>query len=71
MSRKVSRTSGNADKLDTNMASETLHSSPEPICLSDFEEQANQKFSPDARRYFSGGADEEFSLRDNVEAFKR
>ncbi|KXJ30026.1 hydroxyacid oxidase 1 [Exaiptasia diaphana] len=46
-------------------------SSVQAYCLEDFEKKAIPRLSDRARRFFVGGADEEFTLRDNVNAFKR
>ncbi|KAK3745677.1 hypothetical protein QZH41_019005, partial [Actinostola sp. cb2023] len=45
--------------------------SSEPVCLDDLERKAKQTLSEDALKYYAGGADEEVTLRDNVDAFKR
>lgn len=43
----------------------------EPLCLDDFEKKAKDKLSDHGLRFYTGGADEELTLRDNVEAYKR
>ena len=39
------------------------------ICLSDFEKQARTRLDSNAWGYYSSGADQEQTLRDNEEAF--
>jgi isopentenyl diphosphate isomerase/L-lactate dehydrogenase-like FMN-dependent dehydrogenase len=44
---------------------------PEPVNIADFERVAEQRLEPAAWGYFSGGAGDERTLRDNVEAWSR
>ena len=41
------------------------------VCLDDFERMASRKLSKAAYDYFRSGADDEVTLKNNVEAFKR
>ncbi|CAH3122285.1 unnamed protein product [Porites lobata] len=43
----------------------------EPVCLEDFESYARQNLPNHAFEFFAGGANEETTIRENVEAFKR
>ena len=43
----------------------------EPVCLKDFESYARQYLPNHAFEFFAGGANEETTIRENVEAFKR
>lgn len=43
----------------------------EPLCLDDVEKKAKEKSGDHSLKYFIGGADEELTLRDNIDAFKR
>ncbi|MDQ2983367.1 MAG: alpha-hydroxy-acid oxidizing protein [Actinomycetota bacterium] len=43
----------------------------QPINLADFEEAARELLDPGAYGYFAGGAGDEWTLRENVEAFRR
>ena len=43
----------------------------EPVCLKDFESYARQYLPSHAFEFFAGGANEETTIRENVEAFKR
>ena len=43
----------------------------EPVCIDDIAELAKQKLDRNAYNYYASGADEEQTLKDNVEAFKR
>ena len=43
----------------------------DPVCVDDFEKHAKKHLPKYAFEYFAGGADEENTLRENVEAFKR
>jgi isopentenyl diphosphate isomerase/L-lactate dehydrogenase-like FMN-dependent dehydrogenase len=45
--------------------------SPEPLNVSDYELLAEERLEPGAYGYFAGGAWDEVTLRDNVEAFRR
>ena len=45
--------------------------SAQVVCLSDITEIARRKLGLHAYSYFASGADEEQTLRDNEEAFKR
>lgn len=47
----------------------TSHSGP--VCLEDIEEKAKKNLSESRSYFFGGGADEEQTLRDNIEAFRR
>jgi isopentenyl diphosphate isomerase/L-lactate dehydrogenase-like FMN-dependent dehydrogenase len=42
-----------------------------PINIADFERIAAEKLDPDAYGYFAGGANDELTLAENVEAFRR
>jgi isopentenyl diphosphate isomerase/L-lactate dehydrogenase-like FMN-dependent dehydrogenase len=44
---------------------------PDPINVSDYERAAEELLEPGAHGYFAGGAGDERTLRDNVEAFRR
>ena len=41
------------------------------VCVDDFERKVSSKLAADVWGYYSSGADEQVSLRDNIEAFKR
>ncbi|XP_023229828.1 hydroxyacid oxidase 1-like [Centruroides sculpturatus] len=41
------------------------------ICLHDFENYADKHLNSDARDYYFSGANHEYTLRDNIEAFNR
>jgi len=43
----------------------------EPVNLADYEQLARQQVEPGAWGYLAGGADDEVTLRANVEAFQR
>lgn len=43
----------------------------EPVCLKDFESYARQYLPNHAFEFFAGGANEETTIRENLEAFKR
>ena len=43
----------------------------DPVCLEDFESYARQYLPYYAFEFFAGGANEETTIRENVEAFKR
>ena len=43
----------------------------DPVCLEDFESYARQYLPNHAFEFFAGGANEETTIRENVEAFKR
>src|SRR4051794_3582583 len=43
----------------------------EPLNVSDYERLAAERLDADAFGYFSGGANDEWTLRDNVDAFRR
>ena len=43
----------------------------DPVCLEDFESYARQYLPNHAFEFFAGGANEETTMRENVEAFKR
>ena len=43
----------------------------EPVCLKDFESYARQYLPNHAFEFFAGGANEETTIKENVEAFKR
>ena len=43
----------------------------EPVCIDDIAAIATQKLDRNAYNYYVSGADEEQTLKDNVEAFKR
>ena len=43
----------------------------DPVCLADFENYAREHLPKHAFDFFAGGANEENTLRENVEAFKR
>jgi isopentenyl diphosphate isomerase/L-lactate dehydrogenase-like FMN-dependent dehydrogenase len=45
--------------------------SPEPLNVFEYERLAEEKLDPAAYAYFAGGAGDELTLRDNVEAFRR
>ncbi|XP_065907412.1 2-Hydroxyacid oxidase 1-like isoform X2 [Dysidea avara] len=42
-----------------------------PVCLADFEEHFLKSLDRNARDYFSSGANQEITVKDNVEAFNR
>ena len=42
-----------------------------PICVKDFEILAKKSLPKNAYDYYSSGADEENTLKENVDAFKR
>lgn len=44
---------------------------PAMFCLADYEEKAKGKLDKGAWDYYSSGANQQQSLRDNVEAFSR
>jgi isopentenyl diphosphate isomerase/L-lactate dehydrogenase-like FMN-dependent dehydrogenase len=44
---------------------------PDPINIADYERLAEESLEPGAHGYFAGGAGDERTLRDNVEAFRR
>jgi len=49
-----------------------MYSADEPaLCLEDFEKKAKEKSSDRSLRFLIGGADEELTMKDNVDAFKR
>ena len=41
------------------------------VCVEDFEQQAQLKLDRNAWNYYSSGANQEQTLRDNVDAYKR
>lgn len=41
------------------------------ICIDDYEKEAFKKLPKEALGYYSSGADEEITLRSNVESFKK
>ena len=43
----------------------------EPVCLKDFESYAREYLPYYAFEFFAGGANEETTIRENLEAFKR
>lgn len=43
----------------------------EPVCLKDFESYAREYLPNYAFEFFAGGANEETTIRENLEAFKR
>ena len=45
--------------------------SERPVCLADFEVHFKRSLDKNARDYFSSGANQEQTLKDNVEAFSR
>ena len=45
--------------------------SHEPMCLSDFEELSKERMSVLTLEYYSGGADDEVTIKENIQAFKR
>jgi 4-hydroxymandelate oxidase len=49
----------------------SLAAAPLPVSLSDYEQLAEQRLSPQAWAYFSGGAADEITVRWNREAFDR
>ena len=44
---------------------------PQPVNLSEYEDIARQNMAHDPFEYVSGGAEDEITLRDNIEAFQR
>jgi len=44
---------------------------PKPINISDFEAIARERMTPSAYDYYAGGAEDEVTLAENVDAFKR
>ena len=42
-----------------------------PVCLADFEVHFNNSLDKSTRDYYSSGANQQQTLRDNVEAFMR
>ena len=49
----------------------TVKEMQKPVCLKDFEAHFNQSLGRNECDYFSRGATQEQTLRDNVEAFMR
>ena len=47
------------------------HATEQLVCVADFEKKARQLIPKMALDYYCGGADDEQTLRDNMEAFKR
>src|SRR5262249_61136377 len=47
------------------------HAVESPLNVSDYERLAEEKLDPGAYGYFAGGAGDEVTLRENVEAFRR
>ena len=45
--------------------------SARPVCLADFETHFKHSLDKNARDYFSSGANQEQTLKDNVQAFSR
>ena len=45
--------------------------SARPVCLADFETHFKHCLDKNARDYFSSGANQEQTLKDNVQAFSR
>ena len=43
----------------------------EPVCLADFEDYARDHLPKYAFEYFAAGANDQYTTRENVEAFKR
>ena len=43
----------------------------DPVCLADFEDYARKHLPKHAFEFFAGGANDEHTLRENLEAFKR
>ena len=43
----------------------------EPVCVADLEDYARKHLPKHAFEYFAGGANDETTLRENVEALKR
>ena len=41
------------------------------VCVKDYEQEARLRLDSDTWKYYSSGADEQQTLRDNVEAFLR
>ncbi len=48
-----------------------MNSENKLVCLQDYEENAAQVLPPFVLDYYKGGADQEQTLRDNRDAFKR
>ena len=42
-----------------------------PVCINDFEEPARKKLTRNAYTYYSSGADDQQTLKENQNAFKR
>jgi (S)-2-hydroxy-acid oxidase len=49
----------------------TSESKLQLVCLQDYEEHASQVLPPFVLDFYRGGADQEQTLRDNRESFKR
>lgn len=41
------------------------------ICLEDFEEEAKKRLDAGSWSYYSSGSAQEFTLRDNIQAYSR
>ena len=44
---------------------------PDPVCLAEIEKEAKKKLSGRILGYFEGGADDELTFTENIDAFKR
>lgn len=44
---------------------------PSLVCVEDYEQNAINTFDKNCIAFFKGGADDEYTLHDNVSAFKR
>lgn len=41
------------------------------VCVEDFQREAMQKLGKNARNFYSSAADDEITMKDNVDAFSR
>ena len=59
------------EQSDVHSAVNMADSLTEPVCLKDFESYAREYLPYYAFEFFAGGANEETTIRENLEAFKR
>jgi hypothetical protein len=62
---------GEREKLNVCFSIIIIMADEKFTCIKDFEEYATTHLPPDSRIFTNHGADEEVTMRDNVEAFKR
>ena len=69
---RVGSTAGASEhpRLETRVVN-MADSLTEPVCLEDFESYAREYLPYYAFQFFAGGANEETTIRENLEAFKR